>query len=48
LDVCARGRVTAAIVPEDGDTEVLVVDPLTEKDSFYSAICTSFPSEPQR
>ena len=46
LDVCGRGRVTTAIVPEEGETEVLVVDPLTERDEFYDAICDSFPLEP--
>jgi predicted metal-binding protein len=42
LDVCARGRVTAAIVPEEGATEVMVVDPLTERDSFYEKIAATF------
>jgi predicted metal-binding protein len=48
MDVCARGRVTTAIVPEEGDTEVMVVDPLTEKDAFYEAICDAFPLESSR
>jgi predicted metal-binding protein len=42
MDVCARGRVTVAIVPEQGETEVLVVDPLADKDEFYGKIVKKF------
>ena len=42
LDVCARGRVTTVIAPEAGDTEVIVIDPLTEKDTLYEKIASTF------
>lgn len=38
MDVCARGRVTLCIEPQDGETIVLVVDPLEERESLYDAI----------
>jgi predicted metal-binding protein len=44
LDVCARGKVTTALLPEGGATEVMVVDPLDEKDAFYDKIVTTFES----
>lgn len=38
MDVCARRRVTVAIAPENGATQVLVVDPLDDKDALYEKI----------
>jgi predicted metal-binding protein len=38
MDVCALGRITVAIEPEDGETQVLVVDPLSDKDELYQRI----------
>lgn len=38
MDVCARGRVTVAIEPEEGPTHVFVVDPITDKDALYERI----------
>ncbi|HTX59938.1 MAG TPA: hypothetical protein VMH02_09690, partial [Verrucomicrobiae bacterium] len=38
MDVCARGRVTVAIEPQDGETEVMVVDPLGDRDELYRKI----------
>jgi hypothetical protein len=37
-DVCALGRVTVTIEPQRGDTEVLVVDPLDDRDALYGHI----------
>jgi predicted metal-binding protein len=38
MDVCAKGRVTVAIVPEDGDAKVVIVDPLDDRDELYAKI----------
>ena len=38
MDVCARKRVTVAIEPQRGETRVLVVDPVADKDELYAAI----------
>jgi predicted metal-binding protein len=38
MDVCARGRVTVAIEPQDGETLVMVVDPIEDKDDLYRRI----------
>jgi len=37
-DVCALGRVTVTIEPQDGQTEVFVVDPLDDRDELYATI----------
>ena len=38
MDVCARGRVTVCIEPQDGQTQVMVVDPVADKDELYQRI----------
>lgn len=38
MDVCARGRVTVCIEPAQGETVVMVVDPVEEKDAVYRAV----------
>src|SRR5580700_1751131 len=38
MDVCARGRVTVCIEPQNGERTVLVVDPLAEREELYRAI----------
>jgi predicted metal-binding protein len=38
MDVCARGRVTVCIEPEDGESVVMVVDPVVDREAVYSAI----------
>jgi hypothetical protein len=48
MDVCARGRVTAAIVPEEGETQVVVVDPLEEKEALYDNIAAAFDGPLER
>lgn len=42
MDVCARGRVTVAIEPQNGETRVFVVDPLDDKDALYDEIVKCF------
>ena len=38
MDVCARGRVTVCIEPQDGETTVTVVDPVGDREAIYDAI----------
>lgn len=38
MDVCARGRVTVCIEPNDGPAEVMVVDPVADKQAVYDKI----------
>ncbi len=38
MDVCARGRVTVCIEPQDGETTVMVVDPVADREAVYRAI----------
>ena len=38
MDVCARGRVTVAIEPQDGETHIFVVDPIADRDELYAKI----------
>jgi hypothetical protein len=38
MDVCARGRVTVCIEPHDGDTTVIVVDPVADREQVYRTI----------
>jgi len=42
MDVCARGRVTVAIEPHDGETQVMVVDPVDDREELYAAIVRTF------
>lgn len=42
LDVCARGRVTVCIEPQDGLTQTLVLDPIADKDDLYKKIVETF------
>jgi predicted metal-binding protein len=38
MDVCARGRVTVAIEPAQGEPTVMIVDPLADRDDLYRQI----------
>ena len=38
MDVCARGRVTVCIEPQDGETTVTVVDPVGDREAIYDTI----------
>jgi hypothetical protein len=38
MDVCARGRVTVCIEPQEGETTVVVVDPIGEREELYRTI----------
>ncbi len=38
MDVCARGRVTLCIEPQDGETTVMVVDPVADREAIYREI----------
>jgi predicted metal-binding protein len=38
MDVCARGRVTVCIEPERGETIVMVVDPIADREKLYREI----------
>ena len=43
MDVCAKGRVTVCIDPQNGEPpEVLVVDPVDEKQAVYAKIVDRF------
>jgi predicted metal-binding protein len=38
MDVCARGRVTVCIEPQNGEPIVMVVDPVEEREAVYDKI----------
>jgi predicted metal-binding protein len=38
MDVCARGRVTVCIEPQQGSPQVVVVDPIADREALYDAI----------
>ena len=42
MDVCARGRVTVCMQPQEGEPQVFVVDPLEERDELYRRIVRGF------
>lgn len=42
MDVCARGRVTVCIEPQEGTTQVFVVDPVTDRELVYRRIVETF------
>lgn len=46
MDVCGRGRVTVAIEPQEGDTQIFVVDPIAERDALYARIVETFEKPP--
>lgn len=46
MDVCARGRVTVCIEPQNGETEVLVVDPVVDRDEVYRRAVEMARAEP--
>lgn len=35
MDVCARGRVTVCIEPQHGETMVMAIDPVADREEFY-------------
>ncbi len=41
LDVCGRARVTVAIEPQEGESRIVVVDPVAEREALYAAIVES-------
>jgi len=38
MDVCARGRVTVCIEPQQGQPTVMVVDPVADRELLYQTI----------
>jgi predicted metal-binding protein len=43
MDVCAKGKVTVCLDPKNGDpAEVLVVDPVDDRDDLYRRIVETF------
>ena len=38
MDVCARGRVTVCVQSEHGETAVMVVDPVADREQLYREI----------
>lgn len=44
MDVCARGRVTVCIEPQKGETTVMVVDPIGEREELYRTIVEKLTS----
>lgn len=40
MDVCALGRVTVCIEPQHGETLVMIVDPIEEREELYREIVT--------
>jgi hypothetical protein len=38
MDVCARGRVTVCIEPQNGEPSVMIVDPVEEREAVYETI----------
>jgi predicted metal-binding protein len=38
MDVCARGRVTVCIEPQHGESTVIVVDPVRDREELYRLI----------
>ncbi len=38
IDVCARGRVTVAIEAQGGEMQVVVVDPVDDREALYQRI----------
>jgi predicted metal-binding protein len=48
MDVCAFGRVTVCIEPQNGETQVFVVDPVAERDEVYRKVIEMAQAEPPR
>jgi len=44
MEVCARGRVTICIEPQQGEAIVMVVDPVEERETIYRTIVETLPS----
>ena len=38
MDVCARGRVTVCIEPQQGEPMVMVVDPVADREEIYDRV----------
>lgn len=38
MDVCARGRVTVCIEPQNGEPILMIVDPVEEREAVYERI----------
>jgi hypothetical protein len=43
MDVCARGRVTVCIEPQNGEPIVMVVDPVEDREEIYQKIIERCP-----
>ncbi len=48
MDVCALGRVTVCIEPQNGETEVFVVDPVVDREDVYRKVIAMAKTEPSR
>ena len=48
MDVCAFDRVTVCIEPQNGETQVFVVDPVAERDEVYRKAVEMAKAEPPR
>jgi hypothetical protein len=48
MDVCAFDRVTVCIEPQNGETQVFVVDPVAERDEVYRKAIEMAQAEPPR
>jgi hypothetical protein len=44
MDVCADGRITVCIEPQKGETTVMVVDPIGEREELYRTIVEKLTS----
>lgn len=46
MDVCARARVTVCIEPQHGETLVMVVDPIADREELYREIVKALSAAP--
>jgi hypothetical protein len=44
MDICGRGRVTVCIEPQQGETSVMVVDPIEDREELYREILAKLNS----
>jgi predicted metal-binding protein len=47
LDVCSREKVTVVLNPQGGKAQVLILDPLAERDDLYRLIVETMGQEAQ-
>jgi predicted metal-binding protein len=48
MDVCARGRVTVCIQPQQGEATVMVVDPVADRERVYEAVVRGLGTAAER